>query len=126
VKEPSFGWGWLGVGALFVVGTLAVYHGGRHNDDARANGKGSRAHIPWRPITFRRGNKTHRGRWRVDNGILDVEFDSLVPYVDTQGGFRSIAVGTVAVAGMRQALAHHDLAEADRILGRWLKTETRS
>jgi hypothetical protein len=34
IREPEFGWAWLGVGVLAVVGTLAVWHGTRHEDEA--------------------------------------------------------------------------------------------
>ena len=34
VREPGMGWGWIGVGLLFVVGVSAVVHGARHEAEA--------------------------------------------------------------------------------------------
>ena len=106
IREPDFGWAWLGVGALALVGGLAVFNGRRHLEEAQQQGKGSRAHHPWRPMA------RSTGRWRVDNGILDLELG---------GALRSIAAS--AVPGLPQALAYHDLAEADHRIGAWLARE---
>lgn len=126
VREPSFGWAWVGVGALALVGTLAIVNGRRHTVEAQQKGKGSRAHVSWQAFVFRRGAVRYPGRWQVDNGVLDVQFQRSVPYTSGRGGMRSIAVGVVAVPGLPQALAHHDLVEADRAIQSWLAEETRS
>jgi len=34
VRDPGLGWGWVGVGLLFVVGVSAVVHGARHEQEA--------------------------------------------------------------------------------------------
>jgi len=36
VRDPAFGWGWIGVALLGIIGTAAVVNGARHEAEVQS------------------------------------------------------------------------------------------